>query len=287
MAKSNTHKFGQMIGDLLEEAVINKLSPIANEHEMYLDYKHPRKARNNNKEVIWIDGEGNKHKLDIVIECKGSETEIGDPKAFIEMAWRRYTKHSKNKAQEISGAVLPLIQKYKEFSPFYGVVLAGEFTRPSILQLESQGFKVLYFDFNTIIQGFNEIGLQIEWKEDTSEDQIGEYVEFFNSVSQEDKNKLVNYMFNTHEDKVNEFINSLKECFLRQIERIRIFTLYGEMVELESIDKAIEYINKYDEKNPTVDTLIGYEIYIRYSNGDKIEVDFKEKRDVLRFLNQL
>ena len=44
---------------------------------------------------------GNVHDLDYVFEQGGTEATIGQPKAFIEIAWRRYTKHSRNKAQEI------------------------------------------------------------------------------------------------------------------------------------------------------------------------------------------
>ncbi|MCC0705233.1 DNA methylase [Clostridioides sp. ES-S-0049-02] len=287
MAKSNAHKFGQMIGDLLEVAIIDKLKPVCKEYNMYLDYQHMRKARNNKKKVRWEDEDGNKHDLDIVIEINGSEEKLGDPKAFIEMAWRRSTRHSKNKVQEIAGAVLPIVKKYNRLSPFYGAVLAGEFTSSSLHQLESQGFKVLYFDIGTIIQSFKLIGLEIEWDDNTDEDIIAEYIKFFNVVSSEDKDKLIEYIFKSNEEKLNQFIKSLKDCFLRKVERIRIFTLYGDIVEVDSIDKAIEYINNHDKENTKIDTLIGYEIYVKYNNGDKMEAEFKEKRDVLRFLNEL
>lgn len=287
MAKSNAHKFGQMIGDLLEGAIIDKFKPVCKEYNMYLDYQHMRKARNNKKKVRWEDEDGNKHDLDIVIEINGSEEKLGDPKAFIEMAWRRSTRHSKNKVQEIAGAVLPIVKKYNRLSPFYGAVLAGEFTSSSLHQLESQGFKVLYFDIGTIIQSFKLIGLEIEWDDNTDEDIIAEYIKFFNVVSSEDKDKLIEYIFKSNEEKLNQFIKSLKDCFLRKVERIRIFTLYGDIVEVDSIDKAIEYINNHDKENTKIDTLIGYEIYVKYNNGDKMEAEFKEKRDVLRFLNEL
>ena len=134
MAKSPAHRFGQIIGDLLEYTLIRYCQPIAKEYGMYLDYKHSRPARNNQNEVRWTDINGNTHKLDIVIEYGGSEIKTGNPRAFIEMAWRRYTKHSKNKAQEISAAIQPLVSRYSEYGPFYGAVLAGEFTENSLIQ---------------------------------------------------------------------------------------------------------------------------------------------------------
>lgn len=118
MAKSPAHRFGQIIGNLLEDTLIRYCQPIAKENDMYLDYRHPRIARNNQDEVRWTDINGNTHKLDIVIESEGTEECIGKPRAFIEMAWRRYTKHSKNKAQEISAAIKPLVRCYSEFTHF-------------------------------------------------------------------------------------------------------------------------------------------------------------------------
>jgi hypothetical protein len=58
--------------------------------------------------VTWQDGYGNKHDLDYVLERGGDEERLGVPAAFIESAWRRYTKHSKNKVQEIEAAVMPV-----------------------------------------------------------------------------------------------------------------------------------------------------------------------------------
>ena len=65
MAKSATHKFGQIIGELLEETLIQAIRPIAAKYDLFLDYKHPRLARNKKREVIWKDIDGNDHKLDL------------------------------------------------------------------------------------------------------------------------------------------------------------------------------------------------------------------------------
>jgi hypothetical protein len=47
--------------------------------------------------------------------------------AFIETAWRRYTRHSRNKAQEIEGAIGPLAETFAHARPFLGAILAGQF----------------------------------------------------------------------------------------------------------------------------------------------------------------
>lgn len=92
MAESPAHRFGQMIGDIFECTIIRYCQSIADEYGMYLDYKHPRPARNNQKDVKWTDMNGNIHKLDIVIEERGSETKTGAPRAFIEMGMAKVYK---------------------------------------------------------------------------------------------------------------------------------------------------------------------------------------------------
>jgi hypothetical protein len=73
------------------------------------DKKGPRpKVRGKKRKVAWTDSEGNVHDLDYVFEMNGTRDTMGEPVAFIELAWRRYTKHSRNKAGEIEAALVPL-----------------------------------------------------------------------------------------------------------------------------------------------------------------------------------
>src|SRR5438876_623766 len=158
MAESPAHKFGQVIGEVLEAAVEPLLGGFAEEHNLYLDKKGVRPARSGNR-VSWTDAHGNTHDLDYVLERNGSDTKIGKPVAFIETAWRRYTKHSRNKAQEIQGAVLALAETYSHLRPFLGIVLAGVLTEPSLNQLRSCGFTVAYIPYDAIIRAFATVGI--------------------------------------------------------------------------------------------------------------------------------
>ena len=45
MAVSPSHKFGQIIGDVLEAAILPMLSAFASKHGLYLDKKGPRRTR--------------------------------------------------------------------------------------------------------------------------------------------------------------------------------------------------------------------------------------------------
>lgn len=90
MAESYAHKFGQIIGDLLEVAIKPFLDEFAQRHHLFLDVKGNRLVRSKGKNLTWIDLKGNKHNLDFVLERGGSTTVQGAPVAFIEAAWRRY-----------------------------------------------------------------------------------------------------------------------------------------------------------------------------------------------------
>jgi hypothetical protein len=127
MAESPAHRFGQIIGEVLEAGIRPLLTKFATDHGLYLDQKGKRPCRKG-KKCTWVDQNGNAHDLDFVLERGGTPTKVGMPAAFIESAWRRYTKHSRNKAQEIQGAIEPLAATYHTSGPFKGAILAGVFT---------------------------------------------------------------------------------------------------------------------------------------------------------------
>src|SRR5438094_5564481 len=167
MAESFAHKFGQTIGDMLQAAMEPVLADFAGSHRLYLDKKGPRPARKGLK-VTWTDRLGNRHDLDFVLERGGTPDKIGIPVAFIEAAWRRYTKHSRNKAQEIQGAIAPLCETYGT-SPFIGAVLAGEFTEGALSQLDSLGFAIAYFPYKTVLEAFSTVGIDASADERTAD----------------------------------------------------------------------------------------------------------------------
>src|SRR5437879_6156581 len=166
MAEAAGHKFGQFIGEYCETAIEPLLQEFADAHGLFLDKKGIRHARKG-KKLAWTDVYGNAHDLDYVLERGGTPQKIGTPVAFVESAWRRYTKHSRNKAQEIQGAVLPIADKHHFSAPFMGCVLAGVYTAGALEQLRSVGFKVLYFPYESVVEAFNTVGVDVRFNEAT------------------------------------------------------------------------------------------------------------------------
>ena len=280
MAESLSHKFGQIIGDLLELALEPHLKKFARKHKLYLDKKGVRKARSG-KKVSWTDNKGNKHDLDFVLERGGAENKIGVPIAFIESAWRRYTKHSRNKAQEIQSAVLPLASKYKRSSPFVGVVLAGVFTEGALTQLKSLGFGVLYFPYESVVKAFAKFGINAAFDEKTAESDFRKKIENWNKL--ENKEDVAKELLKLNKKGVIEFLSSLSDSVSRYIERIIVLPLHGQENISNSVTEAIDFLKKYSEDKPKL-PLSKYEIIIKYNTGDRIEASFKDKKDTLSFL---
>ena len=286
MALSPSHRFGQIIGDLLEEAVRPPLLKVAKRHGLYLDWKHKRPARNNRKKVTWKDHLGIKHDLDYVLEKDGSETELGRPKAFIEVAYRRYTKHSRNKAQEIHGAVIPLAATYSDEHPFLGAVLAGVFTDGSLKQLKSHGFGVLFFPFDDLIAAFNKVGIHAYFDEDSSDAEVQSKVNAVDALTKAQRRIVATSLRARRRKEVAAFLSDLERTLVRKVERVMILALHGGSWEAMNVAEAIQSIFDYDEAE-SVSQFARYELNVHYSNGDEIRGQFENKREAVAFLSSL
>lgn len=280
MAESLAHKFGQIIGDLLELTIQPSLEKFAKANKLYLDRKGARATRKG-KKLSWFDLNENKHDLDFVLERGGSDKVLGSPVAFIEIAWRRYTKHSRNKAQEIQGAILPLAEKYRSNSPFKGVVLAGEFTGGALTQLKSLGFAVLYFPYNTVIKAFAKFGIDASFGENTTEAEFRQKIDaWYNLPNPADVSKE---MVRLNKAEVAAFLDSLAKSVSRHVEQIWILPLHGQQSQVATITEAVSFLKSYDEQSNSL-PFLKYEIVIKYNTGDRIEASFHDKKDAITFL---
>ena len=283
MAQSPAHKLGQIIGDELEAAVRKPLLAVAKEFGLYLDFEHARPARGNKKKVTWTDRHGNAHDLDYVLEKDGSEHQIGVPRAFIETAWRRYTKHSKNKAQEIQGAITPLAESYEDACPFLGAVLAGDFTDPSLKQLKSHGFNLVYCSYDSIIDAFASEGIDVSSKEGTREEELQGKVDSFNLLPPHRRERIRKAIIGLHAEQFARFFMALRHNLSRRVQQISVLTLSGTSHNFRSAADAMRFVSDYDQQTPT-EEFVRYELVIRYSNTDEVRGAFREKDGAIEFL---
>ena len=286
MAKSQSHTLGEFIGAFFEDLMKRPIREFAETSNLYFDTVGPRKARGGSK-LTWTDIHGSKHDLDFVLEKGGTEDSIGQPVAFIELAWRRYIKHSKNKAQEISGAVDPICAKYECLKPFKGAILSGQFTENSLNQLKSDGFHVLYIPFEKLVEAFRTHGLDIDLDEDSKEvDVKKKYSTVSKKSNQPLLEKVRNEILKTCEAEIRQFVSELSASYNRKISTICILPLHGSRKEVADIDQAIDFINDYSEI-PENHQLERIELIVTFNNGTIIQCHFKEKEEVVDFLNKM
>lgn len=283
MGLSNSHKLGQLIGDILEAALTPIFQSFADEHGLYLDKKGERIARKG-KKVSWVDHYGNSHDLDFVLEKDGIADTIGKPIAFIESAWRSYTKHSRNKAQEIQSAILPLNDTFKNFAPFKGVVLAGEFTEGAIKQLKSLGFLVAYFPGSIIFKAFEQGGIDVHFSEDTSEKELEAKVKSI--VDLKDTSQIEKAIIELNRDEINHLLQELENSVKRAIDRIIICPLYGKRFEFSNIKEALTFIETIKDISGTELQLNQIFIQITYSNKSYVEATFTDISQAIEHLNR-
>ena len=227
---------------------------------------------------------GNEHDLDYVLEKDGTDKIIGRPVAFIEVAWRRYTKHSRNKAQEIQGAILPLAEKYRWSSPFLGAILAGVFTEGSLDQLKSLGFQVLYFPYETLVSAFSSEGIDVRFDEATSDRDFQRSIKEIESALPMRMMRIKKYILCTNGERVDKFIASLNDRIDRMVDRVVVIPVYGDATEFCTICDAVRFLDQY-QVHEAPSHFRKYEVVIDFSNGDRVEGSFQGKEQVREFLH--
>lgn len=290
MAASSSHKFGQEVGKLIEDIVLNdilkpRLQQFVQTKNYYLDWQRIRPARSGQK-VTWEDKYKNKHDLDFVIEIDGTDHQLGTPVAFIECAWRRYTKHSKNKAQEIQGAILPIIELHNLSAPFYGAVLAGEFTKPALDQLRNNGFAIIYIPYQDVVAAFKAINLDIAFDEKTPDKAYTTASKQLAALSILERQKLGEALLKGSKEEVDKFMDTLRNSLERYIAQIIIIPLFGTKYEFKSIDDALIELNTLDIDRPSGE-FERLEVIVDYNNKDTIRATFQNKALLADFLRKL
>ena len=200
------------------------------------------------------------------------------------MAWRRYVKHSKNKVQEIAGAILPLVETHARNMPFYAAVLAGEFTNNALVQLRSQGFYVLHFNYAEICGLFRSVGLSIHWEENTSDAELQAIVDAFHALDDAQKQRLLGNFFNTYGNRLEALADALCESLDTTISDVIVVPIHGMAQTMDTISDAVKFVMDYDENMAA--PILRYEITVRYNNGDEYTMKCSSKSKAVQFLNQ-
>jgi hypothetical protein len=281
-ATSPGHKLGQMIGNFIQDTFGDVFTKFAKRRKIYCDKQGPRPAiRGAKKRVTWIDDDGNAHDLDFVLEVGGSDAKKGDPIAFMELAWRRYTKHSRNKSGEIEGSLLHLRSTYQSCR-FVGAIIAGEYSQGGLQQLQSHGIRILYIPFQKIVNAFRGKGINLEYAEDASEKVKRRIITAWQSLDTQDLNAVRAKLLRSIKKDLNAFMKSLESAISYEVESIRIVSLYGEETTCHSIQEVSNSLMTMTFRQVTSST-----INSKYTCDSRavirLRARFKPKRKPLSF----
>lgn len=285
MATAPGHLLGQIIGNVMEQALKPVLQDMADRHDLYLDSDGPRPGVRPGAHVAWVDDLGNSHDLDFVLERGGSDRKQGNPAAFVEAAWRRYTKHSKAKAQEIQGAVLPVLAKWANVKPTPAAVVAGQWTAPALQQMRSSGFVVLHLDFTTTAAVFKDAGIDIEGLGEGTPDAFWQkQCDAYADLSDVGKRALAISLRKAHAAEFEDFVAELERRVMRTIDYVVVTPLHGSGSQYASVRDAIAAVRDYSCATESA-PFVRFEIRITYTNGDVIQASFGSSADAVDFLD--
>lgn len=168
---SSGHKLGQLVGDWFQDwFVVPLLNEVAGRLGLFLDHRNCRRVRAvRSDRILWVDEDKNQVDYDFVMELGGSVDTLGIPVAFLECFWRRGARHSKDKARDDSGKLMPMRQTYPT-ARFLGIVASGEFTRPARELIESRKINLLYVPKVKVIETFRTLGLEMDYDDRAKED---------------------------------------------------------------------------------------------------------------------
>ena len=284
------HKLGQLIGNFFEKFVdtvlADRLAEMAREHRFYLDRRGQRDVRGERKKLTWEDTLGNKHDLDFVLEQGGSTEKIGRPIAFVEAAWRRYTKHSRNKVGEIEAALIHLRDSHRTCR-FVGAIVAGEWTKGAVKQWESHGITVLHIPFAFVAAAFRLKDIDLSYAEKAKAQEKRLVADALEALGEADRAEIAAALEVAAEEPLKKFLLSLEASITTEITQILMGGTFGKRASVHTIAEATAWLDRFDPSHVEGVSFENFEVLLRFKDGREINGrSFPDKAAVLFFLQQ-
>jgi len=268
---SSGHKLGQLIGDWYEEYfVLPLLKKAADALELFVDSRFVDREIREGK-ILWKDVDENSVDYDYVLELDGSKEKLGVPVAFIECFWRRGARHSKDKARDDSGKLMPMRDTYPT-ARFLGIVSAGDFTKPARDLVISREIDLFYVPKEKIVNAFSSCGLIMDYPDKLSEDEKAKIVEAFDGGFTDEKKKEVqiSLLKLIGDAAINSYVDRLRARLSALPQEIRFILRHDSSpIIFESVNDASKFLESpnFNMNNPTE----SYRYQITYSDGTEFE----------------
>jgi len=284
---SSGHKLGQLIGDWYEEYfVFPLLQEVGRNLELFVDSRFVTRSVREAK-ILWDDLYGNSVDYDFVLELGGSDKKIGIPVAFIECFWRRGSRHSKDKARDDSGKLMPMRDTYPT-ARFLGIVSAGDFTKPARELVRSREIDLFYVPKEKIVNAFNECGLVMDYPDRLPEDEKARIVKKFDSEFSDQKKKEVQAALHKliGQTTIKSYIDKVRATLSSLPQEIRFILRHDSMpIIFESVTEASIFLESpnFNMTSPTE----SYLYQVTYSDGSEFEKSVSDLEELKKLHNQI
>jgi hypothetical protein len=266
---SSGDKLGQLIGDWYEEYfVLPLLQGVGKNINLFVDSR-------------FIND------YDYVLEIGGSDDKLGIPVAFIECFWRRGAHHSKDKARDDSGKLMPMRETYPT-ARFLGIVSAGYFTKPARDLVRSREIDLFYVPKEKIVNAFHSCGLTMDYPDKLAEDDKAEIVEKFEKHFTVSKKKAVKKALIELVGKttIESYVDRVRATPSALPQEIRLILRHDSMpIAFESVAAATEFL-----KSPNFNMTSPIESYlyqVTYSDGSEFEKSLDNLSELRRLHGQI
>ncbi|MEM5532424.1 hypothetical protein [Pseudoalteromonas arctica] len=241
---SSGHKLGQLIGDWFEEDVATYLlEKVAKDLDLYLDHRFKDRACRGSK-IIWQDLDKNNVDYDFVLELGGTDNKKGIPVAFFETFWRRGARHSKDKARDDSGKLMPMRDTYPT-ARVLGIISAGDFTRPAQELVHSRHIDLFYIPKNQICNAWESSGIVMDY-DDKATEEVKNFIteNVVNMLGKSRRDIFVNLQKSMGNAVFTSYINRIKAGVSAvPIEFNITSVLVGKKVTFSKYDDVIDYMS--------------------------------------------
>ncbi|MEO0683614.1 MAG: hypothetical protein AAFY76_00855 [Cyanobacteria bacterium J06649_11] len=288
---SSGHKLGQIIGDWYEEYfALPILQEVANELGMYCDSRFSQRDCRGEK-ILWQDYEGNQVDYDFVLELNGSNKDFGAPVAAFETFWRRGSRHSKDKARDDTGKLVPLKYTYPTLRVI-GIISAGDFTKPAKELVYSRGVDLFYVDKKNIIDAWMNCGLVVDYPDRSSEeekskltklvtDKINSEPTTLKKVADELVRLVTPATIKGYKDRLIASIGSTPQRFVIQIQTKSL------PIEFSSHEDANDFFEAEEPNMVDVADSQTYSYQVHFFNGDEFQRENLEWSEIRELHNDL
>lgn len=265
------HKLGQLVGDWFEQYFVLPLLRSGSERlRLYLDSRFKSRPARGDK-IVWHDEDGHAVDYDFVMELDGTDDQLGIPVAFIESFWRRGARHSRDKARDDCGKLVPMRDVHPT-ARFLGIVAGGDFTAPARQFVQQRGIDLFYIPKAKIVEAFSSVGLTMDYPDRLLEEDKARLAGAFNrALTPKRKQQAAqNLRALVGEPSIQSYVDRVRAALGALPQEMRILAQRNsDPVVFERIEDATQFLSqpKFDFSTPT-ETFV-YEI--TYSDGSEFE----------------